>query len=320
LTNDGAGAARGDHLLPFMLEQPQLRGRLLRADATIDSILGRHAYPAPVALLLGELLVLTGLLSSLLKFDGSFTVQTRSVGPVRLMVADMTSAGALRGYASFDASAIERLKAATDLDAESHGKALPAMALLGEGLLAFTVDLGEDRPSHQGIVELAGDSLSDCLNHYFRQSEQLPTASQIAVSQGRDGGRWHAAGLLLQELPENLGPSGAPGRVLGDDEEDSWRRALMLMATCSDAELLDPALAPNDLLFRLFHEEQVRVFPPRPVAFGCRCSRERIETTLRALPAEEIEAMRAEGHALVTCEFCNTVYRFDAAQLDAVMA
>jgi len=310
VTPGAAGGAGGDHVLPFMLERPRLRGRLLRAGPAVDAILCRHDYPEPVALLLGELLVLTGLLASLLKFDGSFTVQTRSAGPVRLMVADMTSTGDLRGYASFDAGAVERLQAA------AGDTPVPTIALLGEGLLAFTVDLGEDRPSHQGIVELAGETLADCLNHYFRQSEQLPTASQIAIARPGvgDGGRWRAAGLLLQELPENL-PTGP-----GDDEEDSWRRALLLMATCSDVELLDFAATPNELLFRLFHEERVRVFTPRPIAFGCRCSRERIETTLRALPAAEIRALRADGEALVTCEFCNTLYRFDEAQLDEVVA
>lgn len=304
-TDPGTGPA-GDRVVPFLLERPELRGRLFRAETSVDSILTRHAYPASVAQLLGELLVLGGLLSSLLKFDGVFTLQTKGDGPVRLMVVDVTSVGALRGYAEFDGDAVSRL--------EATGAPLSAATWLNKGQLVFTVELGGDRPRHQGIVALDGETLADCIQHYFRQSEQLKTATVTAVRR-RDGG-WRAGGLLLQQLPENQDPS----RILSSDEEDAWRRAVVLMATCRDDELLDPALPADDLLFRLFHEEQVRVFAPRPIAFGCRCSREKIETTLRALPRDDVKALKDDGEAVVTCQFCNTVYRFDDQDLDAVMA
>ncbi len=307
-TSETGASPAGDHVIPFLLERPELRGRLFRADASIDSILSRHAYPAPVAQLLGELLILGSLLSSLLKFDGVFTLQTRGDGPVRLMVVDVTSSGALRGYAEFDGDAVSRLQATAGTAPVS------AATWLDKGELVFTVELGGDRPSHQGIVALDGETLADCIQHYFRQSEQLKTATAIAVRRQEDG--WRAGGLLLQQLPENQDTS----RILSSDEEDAWRRAVVLMATCRDDELLDPALPANDLLYRLFHEEQVRVFAPRPIAFGCRCSRGRIEATLRALPRDDLKSLKDDGEAVVTCQFCNTVYRFSDQDLDAVMA
>ena len=302
-------APAGDQILPFLLERPELRGRLFRAETSVDQVLSRHDYPPSVAHLLGELLILGGMLSSLLKFDGVFTLQIRGDGPVRLMVVDVTSAGALRGTAEFDAERVDQFE-----NQAADGARPSVAALLNQGQLVFTVELGGDRPSHQGIVELTGETLADCIQHYFRQSEQLKTATAIAVR--RETGGWRAAGMLLQQLPENLDPQ----RTLSSDEEDAWRRAVVLMATCTDDELLDPALPANDLLFRLFHEEQVRVFSPRAIAFGCRCSRARIETTLRAMPRDDIESLRDEGEAVVTCQFCNSVYRFDQGDLDAVMA
>ena len=298
-----------DFVLPFLLERPELRGRLLRADDALQAILSRHDYPDPVARQLGELLVLAGLLSSLLKFDGVCTLQIRGEAAIRLMVVDVTSGGALRGYAEFDEDRLTRLRGDQD------GASPPSMPqLLGPGQLVFTVDLGGGRPAHQAIVELSGESLADSLHHYFRQSEQLSTATAVAVR--RAGGGWRAAGLLLQQLPENE----TAGASLGSDEEDDWRRALVLMASCSQQELLDFDIEANDLLYRLFHEEQVRVFSRREISFQCRCSRQRIETTLRALARDDLESLRAEGEAVVTCQFCNTVYRFDGDELASVVA
>ncbi len=218
----------GDFVLPFLLERPELRGRLLRAEDAVQAILSRHDYPDPVARQLGELLVLAGLLSSLLKFDGVCTLQIRSQAAIRLMVVDVTSAGVLRGYAEYDGARLDRLQRS-----QSRESPLSTQQLLGPGQLVFTVDLGGGRPTHQAIVELSGETLADSLHHYFRQSEQLRTATTVAVS--AVDGRWRASGLLLQQLPEN----DTGGASLGSDEEDDWRRALVLMASCNDQELLD---------------------------------------------------------------------------------
>ena len=301
----GAPVSTDDLVLPFLLEVPALRGRLVRMGPLIDEILSRHDYPEPVAELLGELLTLAGVLSTLLKYNGIFTLQVKGDGPVSLMVADRSSTGELRGYADFDSQRLEALPSGSDR---------AAGALLGRGHMAFTYDQGVGTERYQGIVELTGDTLVEIMQHYFRQSEQLPTA--LALAAGRVGGAWRAGGLMLQQVPEALPEDGVPG----SGEEDNWRRCVMLMATCGRSELLDPSLAPNDLLFRLFSEERVRVFEPRPLKTGCRCSRARIETVLRSMPRAEVEEMKVEGEVVVTCQFCNLHYRFDQAALDGLYA
>jgi molecular chaperone Hsp33 len=289
-----------DLILPFQIEAQGLRGRLVRLGPLADEILHRHAYPAPVAQLLAEMLALSGLLAAALKYEGVFTLQTSGNGPVRLMVADMTSAGALRGYAQFDAS---RLPAGPDASVPR---------LLGAGYLAFTVDQGDFTDRYQGIVELTGATLADCVHHYFRQSEQLQCALRVAAAE-RDG-RWRAGALMLQRLPPPEDSAEA------EAAEDGWRRALAFMSSLRQGELTDPHLAPEDLLYRLFHEDGVRVFRSQKIAAGCRCSRHRVEQMLRAMPADELAAMQAEGEAVITCEFCSRQYRFDREELERLAA
>ncbi len=297
-----------DLIQPFVLEVPALRGRLVRMGPLVEEVLARHAYPGPVAALLGEMLALAGVLSSTLKFDGIFTLQTKSDGPVALIVVDMTATGELRGYAEFDGDKVAALE-------QAAGRGRPsARSLMGEGYIAFTVDQGPHTERYQGIVELSGEHLADCLQHYFRQSEQLKTAVKLAA--GRVDGAWRAGGLVLQQLPE----AEADATTLATHEEDHWRRAVVLMASCTDRELLDPWLPDNDLLYRLFHDERVRVYRPRPLATGCRCSRERIERILRSLPREEVAEMKVGGEVVMTCQFCKVDFRFDEAALDQIYA
>ncbi len=312
----------GDFVRPFLLEVPGLLGRLTRAGPAVDAILTRHDYPGPVAHLLGEFLALACTLASLLKYDDTFTLQTKGDGPVGMMVADVTAGGALRGYADVKQPRL-------DAELAASGAQAPGCArLLGRGSLAFTVDPGGESERYQGIVEITGDSLADCVHHYFRQSEQLKTGLKLAA--GLHDGHWRAAGLLVQQLPgeETAWSPGAPAKdgrdetqgALGSGEEDDWRRSLALMASCRDEELLDPALAADDLLYRLFHQERVRVYRTRPLSLGCRCSRERIETILRSLPRPEVEEMKVGGEVIMTCQFCNVDFRFDDAGLDGVYA
>lgn len=296
-----------DLVQPFILEASGIRGRLVKLGDSLETILGRHEYPEPVATALGELLLLAAVLSSMLKFSGVFTLQVKGDGAVNIMVADITSDGDLRGYAGFDADKLAELETARSEGA--GGYSVPE--LLGKGYLAFTVDQRSDSDRYQGIVELDGESLADCLLHYFRQSEQIQTG--LLVSVGRDGeGHWRGGGLGLQHLPDEAKASGQ-----NDDlREEDWRRSMILQASCTDAELLDVALPANDLLFRLFHEEGVRVFERRAVAFGCRCSSSRLEAVLAQMPREEVETLKVEGVVVATCEFCSTDYRYDDAALD----
>jgi molecular chaperone Hsp33 len=291
------GSLPDDLVQPFRIDPFALRGRLVRLGAAIDRILSQHAYPEPVARILGEAITLAVLLAGALKYDGVFSLQTKSDGPIRLIVADVTTAGALRGYAQYDE---DKLVAA--------GTAYSTPALLGSGYIAFTVDQGEHTDRYQGIVELAGASLADCAQHYFRQSEQLQAGIKLAVA--RVGGEWRAGGLMLQRVP----PEGGYG-VIADDVEDGWRRAMVLMSSATGEELTDPQLTPHRLLFRLFHEDGVRVFDTHALKAQCRCSRERIEGILPLFSPEELAEMQQEGLTTVTCQFCNQSYFFDADDL-----
>jgi molecular chaperone Hsp33 len=291
-----------DNLLrPFQLERSTLRGRVVRLGDLVDRVLTRHDYPEPVGRLLGELFVLAATLAGGLKFDGTFSLQIQSDGPVSLMLADCTNDGAMRGYARYNEARV----------AEAPGT--DVATLLGNGRLAFTVDQNQLGQAYQGIVELSGPTLTDCMQTYFRQSEQLKTGLKIAVDRiaDSDGPRWRAGGIMIQRLAEETREASSEERALED-----WRRTMLLLGTATAAELVDPHLPPERLLLHLFHEEGVRVFRPLGLRFGCRCSRERVETMLRRFPEHELDDMKDDqGDVVVTCQFCNLDFRFDDAQL-----
>lgn len=305
--------ALDDLVQPFQIDAPQLRGRLVRLGASVDAVLSRHDYPEPVARLLGETLALIAALSGALKFDGVFSLQTKGDGPIRMMVADITSQGAMRGYAAFDEAALK--SALGPAQPAGAPLAAPVPRLLGRGHLAFTVDQGPNTERYQGIVELSGGTLADCVHHYFRQSEQLQAGIRLACARtpGPDGApRWRAGALMLQRLPvaDDADPMDAD-----DPADDDWRRSLLMMGSSTQAELVDPAITPDQLLFRLFHEDGVRVYRAHSVHAGCRCSRERVANMLRVLPRDEIAELKVDDAVIVTCEFCSRRYSFTDPQL-----
>jgi len=292
-----------DLILPFQAEHAEVSGRLVKLGPTVDTILSRHAYPEAVSQLLGEAVALTALLGAALKFEGKFILQASTDGPVDLLVADYQVPGGLRGYARFSP---ERLAALP-----------PDGRLLGDGHLAMTIDRGLETERYQGVVPLEGDSLTEAADTYFRQSEQLPTLIKLAVARhyraGKAGGRpwtWRAGGLLVQKLTREGGRS--VGREAAFAEED-WTRAKALAETVEDHELLDPMLPPDRLLYRLFHEEQVRAYRAVPLESYCSCSKARVEELLRRFSAEDLADMVVDGEVWVTCEFCNSRYRFNPA-------
>ena len=315
---DGSGRRRSfpgdlvsadmDVIQPFQLDRTSLRGRMVRLGPALDEILTRHAYPEPVARLLAETIVLATTLAAALKYEGIFTLQTKGDGPVAYTVADITTVGDMRGYARFDADRLAEQQSHKGFEADLG-------ALLGSGYLAFTVDQGEHMERYQGIVELRGARLSDAVRHYFRQSEQLATGIKAAVGKD-DEGRWIGAAVMLQALPPEEAAFAADH--MGGSRAEDWDRALALLETVTEAELLDAALPVNRLLFRLFHEETPRVFDRKALRPGCRCSRERVVTVLRSIAREELDDLRDDGKVKVTCEFCATTYAFDDADLDRV--
>jgi molecular chaperone Hsp33 len=296
-----------DLIQPFRIDPFALRGRLVRLGPTVDRILSQHDYPEPVAAILGEAITLAVVLSGMLKYDGVFTLQTKSDGPVKLIVADVSTEGAVRGYAQYDR---DRLGSEPAQAFPKAGGSPSVPALVGSGYIAFTVDQGEHTERYQGIVELAGSNLAEGAQHYFRQSEQIQAGIKLSVARSGENGAWRAGGLMLQRVPPEGGYT-----VIADDVEDGWRRAMVLMSSTTPGELVDPELSPRRLLFRLFHEDGVRVFETHPLEARCRCSRERIAGILRSLPRQDVEEMRAEPVTTVTCEFCNTTYQFTADDL-----
>jgi molecular chaperone Hsp33 len=321
-TRAPASTSEDDTILPFSVEALELRGRVVRFGPAIDTILSQDRYPAPVAKLLGEAIVLTVLLGSTLKFDGRFILQTQTDGPVRMLVIDYSTPGRVRGCARFDAN---RLSAAL---AAGHGG---AGALLGKGHLAMTIDQGPDTARYQGIVALEGKDLEHAAREYFLRSEQIPTQVRLAVAEEMraDAGgarhRWRAGGLLLQFLPRSeerarqpdLDPGDVPAgfEVERPHEDDAWVEARSLVATVQDVELLDPDISTEQLLYRLFHERGVRVFRSRDLHAQCSCSRKNVEQMLQSFSPHDRDDMVQDGKITVTCEFCNATYVFEPAEL-----
>lgn len=292
-----------DLIAPFSLDGAPVRGRIARlAENALDSILRRHAYPRPVAMLLGEALTLAALVGSLLKADGRLGVQAQGEGPVPLLVAEHTDGG-LRGYARIAEGAYEAL---------AKENRLPPAALLGAGSLILTLDLGGGAPPYQGVVPLDGDTLAACAQAYFRASEQTDTSIALAVGElVRPEGPpiWRAGGVLLQRV--------AGDAARGETGED-WRRATMLFATVRDEELLDPDLPADRLLYRLFHEEGARMGGPSPLEDRCTCDEERLAGVMRSFPAEEFnDLVEPDGFLHARCQFCSRAYRIAPEKVGA---
>ncbi|MCW8914610.1 MAG: Hsp33 family molecular chaperone HslO [Magnetovibrio sp.] len=285
-----------DFAQTFQIEGLDVRGRLVRLGPSLDRILQAHNYPDAVSKMLAETLTLAVTLASALKYEGIFTLQVQGDGPISLIVADVTSEGAMRGYARFDE---DRLIEAT----QSNGAAVPR--LLGTGHLAFTVDQGADMERYQGITELDGATLSDCIHHYFRNSEQLETVIHTASNITTNGAT--AGSMMVQRMPDQSALS-------DEDAEDGWRRAVAILSSLTSDELLDENLDHDELLFRLYHEDGVRAYEPIEIEHKCRCSREKVAGTLKSFSRAEI--VGEDGKAQVICEFCKADYTFTSSDLD----
>ncbi|MBA3811583.1 MAG: Hsp33 family molecular chaperone [Caulobacteraceae bacterium] len=289
-----SGFPTDDFVAPFQIENQPVRGRIVRLGAAADEVLTRHDYPPAVADLLGEACALAALVGASLKFEGRLIVQAQGDGPVAYVVADYDTTGALRGYCRFDAARVAELSA---------GAARPgAGALLGAGTFVMTIDQGPDTERYQGVTPIEGETLALCAETYFARSEQTPTRVRLAVGRADDGAgpRWRAGGLILQNIAEDE----ARGATA-----EAWIRAQALFGTVSEDELIDPMVSAQTLLWRLFHEDGVRLFEAKPLTGFCRCSRGRIAAMLRAFGPEERAAMvEADGRIKVTCEYCARVY------------
>jgi molecular chaperone Hsp33 len=275
-----------DSLQRFILESTPVRGEIVHLDATWRAVLDRRAYPDSIRNLLGEMMAAGALLSATLKFEGAMIMQMQGEGPVRLLVVEVTSEQTMRATAKWEG------------DVSSNN----LKSLLGNGRFVITIVPDGTKQSYQGIVALEGDTVSEVLEHYMLKSEQLETRLWLASDLRQ------TAGLMLQKMP-----------AAQTQDPDAWDRAVKLGETITSQELL--RLPARDIVHRLYHEEDVRIFDPRPVAFRCSCSRERVTAMLRILGHDEVQSIIDEREKVdVECEFCGRHYSFDAVDAEQVFA
>lgn len=291
-------AQSDDQIQPFQIADTAVRGHVVRLSGAIDDILSAHPFPDALKSLLGEAVCLVAMMGASLKFEGKLIFQAQGDGPAPMLVADYTAGGALRATASAPSAPV----------AES------GLALLGKGHIVMTIDQGPDMERYQGVTPLEGADLAAAAVNYFDQSEQIPTMIKLAVGRlSRPGApdQWRAGGMMAQFVP---GEGGTRARgeemLLSESDRDIWDRTTAFMQTINDDELLDPAIGAQTLLYRLFHEDGVRVFDPLPVRAECRCDGDTIEAVLARYDEDELRDMVEDGAINVTCEFCRKAYRF----------
>ncbi|MBU2992296.1 Hsp33 family molecular chaperone HslO [Octadecabacter sp. 1_MG-2023] len=314
--NTASKIAWDDTVLPFQLDDSDIRGRVARLDGVLDQVLSQHNYPAAVEALVAEMALLTALIGQTIKLRWKLSLQVRGDGPARLIATDYYGPttdgkpGKIRAYASYDEEKID-----------PNGHPFPQ---IGKGYFAILIDQGEGTTPYQGITPIAGGSLSACAEAYFAQSEQLPTAFQLTYGKSSvPGGQesWRAGGIMLQSMPkaspsvadEPTGEDGllSPADILDEDEGENWNRATAHLRTAEELELIGPSVQPTELLVRLFHEDQPRVFDAQPVEFGCSCSPEKVRQSLSIYSARDIAHMTTDENTVTAdCQFCGAHYEF----------
>lgn len=309
----GTKIAWDDTVLPFQLDNTDMRGRVARLDGVLSGVLKQHAYPASVEALVAEMALLTALIGQTIKLKWKLSLQVQTKGAVRMIATDYYGPekegepARIRAYASFDK---DRLTDET-----------PFKQLGNEGYFAILIDQGDGTKPYQGITGLSGDSLADCATAYFAQSEQLPTRFSLSFGKSMEPGvpeHWRAGGIMLQQLPKASPLLKGAEHVLAqpeataDEVEENWNRVNFHLNTVEDLELIGPNVTPTELLTRLFHEEQPRVYDAQPVQFGCTCSEDRVRQSLSIYSPKDIEKMTTpEGTVTADCQFCSAHYVLD---------
>jgi molecular chaperone Hsp33 len=318
----GSKIAWDDTVLPFQLDRSDIRGRVARLDGVLDQVLAQHDYPPAIEALVAEMALLTALIGESIKLRWKLSLQVRGSGAARLIATDYYGPGEngeparIRAYASYDE---ERL--------DPTGDAFPQV---GDGYFAVLIDQGEGMVPYQGITPIAGGSLAECAETYFAQSEQLPTRFELSygrstLATGPES--WRAGGVMLQHMPKaspHVAGEGGTGEdgvlaaadVLSDCAVENWNRVNILLDSVEALELIGPSVAPTNLLVRLFHEEEPRVFEGQKLRFGCSCSADKVRQSMSIYSAKDIEHMTLnDGTVTADCQFCGSHYSFDPATL-----
>ena len=315
----GSQLAWDDTVLPFQLDRSDMRGRVARLDGVLTGVLKQHKYPPQIQALVAEMTLLTALIGQAIDLRWKLSLQVQTNGPVRMIATDYYAPDTegeparIRGYASFDE---DRLTDGTPFEQ------------LGKGYFAILIDQGEGMAPYQGITPIDGSSLANCAEAYFAQSEQIPTRFALSYGVSQQPGQtpsWRAGGVMMQHLPKTSAlvahkdaETETEARILqakdliDDDAEENWNRANILLDSVEEIELIGPAVSPSDLLVRLFHEEEPRVYDAQMVRFGCTCSEERVRQSLSIYSAKDIAKMTTvEGTVTADCQFCGAHYVLD---------
>ena len=320
--SQGTKISWDDTVLPFQLDRSDIRGRIARLDGVLDQVLSQHDYPIAIETLVAEMSLLTALIGQTIKSEWKLSLQVRGDGAARIIATDYygpkgdDGIARIRGYASFDETKLDENKSPFEL--------------IGKGYFAILIDQGEGTVPYQGITPIDGTSLSGCAETYFAQSEQIPTRFELTFGKSQEPGQpssWRAGGVMLQHMPkasplmkgeEGSGTEGllTATDVLDEDASENWTRANTLLDTVEELELIGPSVSPTDLLVRLFHEEQPRVYDHQSVKFGCTCSDEKVRQSLSIYSAKDITHMTTpEGIVTADCQFCGSHYQFDPKTL-----
>ncbi len=284
-------------ILPFVIDGALFKGRYVKIDSVMDELLARRHYPPLVAQILAESITLACMLADSIKYTGIFTLQIQGNGPVSLLVVDVTDSYEIRAYAQYNEDKLPE-------------GAKSVREIFGEGTLSFIADSPYNQTErYQGVVALEGETLAQCAVKYFGQSEQLLTQIMLfsqAVPFGEQGDSFHyaAGGIMVQKMPEKK------NTLLTDNTIDKWEEADILLKTLKKEELFDKKLLPEKLLFRLFHEHDLTIFPKKDIVFKCRCSKEKVEEMLKQFSKEERDSLYKNGTISVTCQFCGQEYTF----------
>lgn len=294
-----------DTCVSFSLANGAFIGRIVRLDKVLQDILQKHGYPLNVSTALSETSALAVLLSSQLKYDGLFTLQLQGNGPVSVLVADVTSEHKIRACAKFDEEQLNKAKALRKT--EDIIEQVPH--LVGGGHMAFTIDQGPNTELYQGVVDIQGKTLSEIALRYFKLSEQIDTSLKLFVKYpAGESDSFLSAGIMLQKVPLTGGKD-----VKTDENEHNimFEDAKAFISSLSENEVFDENLSSEDILYRLFHSLDVKIMKEDKYEFGCRCSKDKLFSTLSTFKKEDIENMAEDGKICATCHFCSTKYIFD---------